>query len=619
MFDNQPFGFLKKNSEHVIATPEDFAAPLTKYFKTKAEFDIEVGKDFIKYVNKISSKGDECLVGLAHGQSPAGVYRYIYTHFKEIQYPQKLKFTATNSHLKRQRDLKGVFNATEFLKSLIEENLIAKDQIIGKRYNRENLQDYADNYNEIMSAYLTQQKKVGFDYVFTASDPGGKVAAITRKSSAFASQEIMVVVDDRKEEELTVTPHFLMQSKHIAFLATKSDKRRALAWLYARWGRKDESPSFLRFVDDVEKRVTVYVDDQALTWPQIEIIRKTEFGDSSIKIDTGVRYNEDAVRKLPVVLMVHGFLGLNSYDGLLTAISSRKYIAAAMHYGTIPDALPPKLYSQHVMKNIDYAIQYFGKKGHPVYLFDHSMGNVYFKMMNQKFQELEGVKNYLRGRIGANPFFGEEAKHAFIGFLDLVIIPSFSIVKNPVEKSGLMLLRNMILPLMPKWEVRRQGIQWTKMAIGRNSIMSTELWDAIKIQILQMMSGMDSVPALNRIPIEQALSRLPAKIFVIQIFSALIESKNIDWKQGLKNMEKHNIKILILKSERDGVAKYDPKYYNSPTVKVMGVTNFREKDLFREHLYHMVEPIKTTQIIDEFIREVEAQYQPKPSLQTHAQ
>jgi hypothetical protein len=270
------------------------------------------------------------------------------------------------------------------------------------------------------------------------------------------------------------------------------------------------------------------------------------------------------------------------------------------------------------MKNIDYAIQYFGKKGHPVYLFDHSMGNVYFKMMNQRFQELEGVNTYLRGRIGANPFFGEEAKHAFIGFLDLVIIPSFSIVKNPVEKSGLLLLRNAILPLMPKWEVRRQGIQWTKMAIGRNSIMSPQLWDAIKIQVLQMMSGMDSVPALNRIPIEQALSRLPAKIFAIQIYSALIESKKMDWKQGLENIEKHNIKILILKSERDGVAKYDPKYYNNPAVKVMGVTNFREKDLFREHLYHMVEPIKTTQIIDDFIKEVEAEYQNKTILQEQA-
>ena len=116
MFDNQPFGFFKKHKETIIETPNDFAAPLTKYFKTKTEFDNEVGKDFIKYANTVTKNGQDCLVGLAHGQSPAGAYEYIFAHFKEIKYPNRLKFTATNSHLKRQRDLKGVFNATEFLK-----------------------------------------------------------------------------------------------------------------------------------------------------------------------------------------------------------------------------------------------------------------------------------------------------------------------------------------------------------------------------------------------------------------------------------------------------------------------------------------------------------------------
>ncbi len=227
--------------------------------------------------------------------------------------------------------------------------------------------------------------------------------------------------------------------------------------------------------------------------------------------------------------------------------------------------------------------------------------------MNQNFENLKGVNQYLKGRIGANPFFGSEAKHAFLGFLDTVIIPSFSLGKNPVEKSTLIFLRNVVVPLMPKWEVRRQGIAWTRMAIGRNSIMSDQLWDLIKQQILILMTGLDSVPALNRIPIERALSRLPAKIFAIQIHSALIASKKLNWKKGLKNFEKHDIRIMILKSEKDGIAKYSHKYYDHVKVKVIGVTNFKEKDFFREHLYHMVEPVKTVQIIDDFVSEIEAE------------
>lgn len=606
----QPFGFLNKKEKGETLTPiQSYAVPKTKYYKTKAEFDIAVGNDFIFKVNTAIPSGADFLVGLAHGQSPAGAYQFIYEHFHKIQHPGKLRFTATNSHLKRQRDLKNVFNATEFLKKLLEEKLITKDQIIGRRYNRDKMQDYADDYNELFSNYLKKANKTGFDYVFAASDSRGRVAAITRKSSAFKSKEIMVVVNDRKQEELTITPHFLLKSKHIAFLSTKADKRRALAWLYAKFGAENESPSFLRYIEDVENRVTVYVDDQALTWPQIEIVRKGTYGDSVIKIDTGVRYNEKAKRKLPVILMVHGFLGLNSFDGLLTSISSRKYISAAMHYGTIPNDLPPKLYSEHVVNNIDFAIQYFGERGHSVYLFDHSMGNIYFKMMNEKYDKLKGVNQYLKGRIGANPFFGSEAKHAFLGFLDLVIIPSFSLGKNPVEKSSLLFFRNFVIPLMPKWEVRRQGIAWTKMAIGRNSIMSDQLWDNIKQQILLLMTGLDSVPALNRIPIERALSRLPAKIFAIQIHSALYASKELNWKKGLKNFEKHNIKVLILKSEKDGIAKYAHKYYNHSKIEVVGVTNFREKDLFREHLYHMVNPIKTMKIIDDFVKECESEQQ----------
>ncbi|MEZ5023216.1 MAG: hypothetical protein R2728_08160 [Chitinophagales bacterium] len=394
----------------------NYPTPTTRYFKTREEFDIAVGRDFITHANLITKQGQEFFVGLAHGQSPAGAYQYILDYFHEIKHPHLLKFTATNSHLKRQRDLKDVFNATEFLKALIQKEYIAKEQVLGKRYNREKMQDYADTYNFDLAKYLEKTNKEGFDYVFTASDSRGRVAAIARKSTAFDSEEIMVVVSERREEELTITPHFLKKSKRIAFLATKADKRRPLAWLYSRWGSPDESPSFLRYVEDVAIKMTVFVDDAALTWPQIEIFRPSKYGGSTIRIDLATTYNEDAKRKLPVVLLIHGFLGLNSFDGLLTSLPSRKYIGAAMHYGTIPDDLPPKSYSKHISKNIDAAVGFFGSKGHPVYIFDHSMGNIYFLLADLEFDNLPNVQKYLKGRIGANPFFGNEAKHALKGF-----------------------------------------------------------------------------------------------------------------------------------------------------------------------------------------------------------
>ena len=154
---------------------------------------------------------------------------------------------------------------------------------------------------------------------------------------------------------------------------------------------------FLRFIDDVENRMTVFVDDEALTWPQIEVQRKTRYGTSTIRVDLGKAYNENAKRKLPVVLLIHGFLGLNSYDGLLAAIPSHQYIAAAMHYGSIPNNLPISDYSKHIVRNIDAVVSFFGSNGHPVYIFDHSMGNIYFLMIDQAFNELKGIKKYLRG------------------------------------------------------------------------------------------------------------------------------------------------------------------------------------------------------------------------------
>jgi alpha-mannosidase len=119
------------------------------------------------------------------------------------------------------------------------------------------------------------------------------------------------------------------------------------------------------------------------------------------------------------------------------------------------------------------------------------------------------------------------------------------------------------------------------------------------------MSKMDSLPHLNRIPIENALNRLPAKVFAIQTHSALEQSMAFDKQEGLVNMSKHNIAVAIIKSERDGVAKYVSRIYNHSSIKVIDITNHEEKDLFREHLYHMVNPQHTVEIIDEFITESE--------------
>ena len=62
---------------------------------------------------------------------------------------------------------------------------------------------------------------------------------------------------------------------------------------------------------NVEKRLHVYIDDKALTWPQIELNRETPYGDTRIKIDIPKPYSYFAKSKKPVILLVHGFLGLN--------------------------------------------------------------------------------------------------------------------------------------------------------------------------------------------------------------------------------------------------------------------------------------------------------------------
>lgn len=581
-------------------TPDQL--PESRYFKTREQFDLGVAQDFLKKAAKATANNEIFIVGLAHGRSPAGAYAHIVANFTDIRNAHLLRFTFTNSPLPRQREVKDMMDARAFLRTLLRKKLISNEQVLGRDLDRANMAAFPQQFNPMLQTLLNDTGKDGLDYVFVASDPTGRIAAISRNSEAFNSDAITVVVDESHGPEVTFTPSFLLRSKRIAFLATKSDKRRPLAWLYARWGKADQSPSFIRFADDVRNRVTVFVDDKALTWPQVLVHRETPYGTSTIRIDTAKTYREGAKEKLPVVVLIHGFMGLNSFDGLLTAIPSNKYIAAAMHYGSIPSDLPPSQYSHHIVSNIDAVVAYFGERGHPVYIFDHSMGNIYFMMMDRALDHLPGISQYLCGRIGANPFFGEEAKHALLGFLDNVILPSG---QNPIERAMFLAART-VIPWDSKKGVRRRAISLSEWLIERDSNIRERVWTAVKARILYLMTSIGSLPDLNRIPVQNALNRLPAKVFAIQVHSALEESMIFDRQEGLVHFPQRGLPILILKSERDSVAKFVARFYEGQNeVEIIDVTNPNERDLFREHLYHMVNPLRTVKIIDRFIKMAE--------------
>ncbi|MGH1338636.1 MAG: 6-phosphogluconolactonase [Aureispira sp.] len=607
MTKNKSFEFKPLFSSQKINKNAPYQVPKTRYFRTPEAFDKAVGQDFIDYANKITEQGQKFLVGLAHGQSPAGAYEYIFEHYHEIKNSSLIRFTFTNSKLMRQRGLEGVMDAQRLLTKMLRRSMINKDQILGRSLNREDIESYAEGFNNNLKTYLEKNKKQGFDYVFLSFDPKGKVAGVSRNSIAFDSNEPVVIVEDHDsgELEITGTPTFLSKAKRIAFLATKSDKRRPLAWLYHRLGKANESPSFLRYIDRVGDRMTVFIDDRALTWPQVEVERPTPYGVSTIRLDVAKPYKESEEDKRPVILLIHGFLGLNSFDGILAALPTSKYIGAAMHYGSIPHDLPFKLYSQHVVKNINAVVQHFGEQGHPVYIFDHSMGNTYFMLMDRDYDKLPGIKNYLCGRIGANPFFPEHAKHANIGFLDSVLLPAVKFRNNIGGKTMLYTLRR-LLPFDTRKGVRRRGLVFTEWLIHKKSNVRERLWIVAKESIMRIMRNLDSLPHLDRIPIERALNRLPAKLFAIQVHAALRESIGHDGQKSLANMAKHRVPILILKSKKDAIAKFVPHLHKTANVNVIDVTNMEETDLFREHLYHMVNPRKATKIICQFVDSNEA-------------
>lgn len=577
-----------------------YKAPRTHYCLTKVEFNEAVGNDFINTANTETENGQPFLVGLSHGQSPAGVYQYILDHYDQIKRPDLINYTAINSKLKRQRGLQNIMDATSFLKELLATGKIEKNQIIGRSLDREDLVSYKNGLNRWLGGYLARHEKEGLDFVFLASDPNGLVAGITRYSKAFESDKFVVVVDDTSEPELTYTPYFLKKSKRIAFLATKSEKRRPLAWLYYRWGSANESPSFLRHIDDVENRMTVYIDDNALTWPQVTVRRRTIYGISTIRVDVARPFNPNRKKKLPVILMIHGFLGLNTFDGLLAFIPSHKYIAAAMHYGTIPNDLPPKKYSQFVMKNINHVVNFFGKQGHEVYILDHSIANNYMVMMNDKMDDLPGIKKYLKGRIAMNPFFGVEAKHASINFIDKVVLKSkLSMVDRTVFR-----IAEKVMESQTKKGVRVSGSVIFDWLVKTDSQIRNRIWRSIKNTVLNIVTDLETIPDLNKVPMEHTLNRLPFKIFVIQIRSMLFETKKLEHLERLEGYEKNKIPTLVLKSELDPIARFVPQFYeNTSNAAILDITNNDETDLFKEHLFYLIHPHTTINILESFIEE----------------
>lgn len=68
-----------------------------------------------------------------------------------------------------------------------------------------------------------------------------------------------------------------------------------------------------------------------------------------------------------------------------------------------------------------------------------------------------------------------------------------------------------IIPLDSKSGVRKRGIGLSERLIKQESSSNSGVWKAIKDRIVYLMTNMDSLPHLNRIPIEKALNKVPSK------------------------------------------------------------------------------------------------------------
>ncbi|MCB0510642.1 MAG: hypothetical protein KDC82_07735, partial [Bacteroidetes bacterium] len=174
---------MKENQAQKSVAP--YISPDIRYYKTRKEFDIAVGEDFIQAANAFSKTGIRFLVGLSHGLSPSGAYQYILDNYSRLKKPELLRYTFVNSPLRRQRDLQDAMDARAFLNKLLEQGLLDEENILGSALVVRDIESYAVEFNERLIAYMERYEKTGLDYVFVATNPEGHVAGIERKSDIF--------------------------------------------------------------------------------------------------------------------------------------------------------------------------------------------------------------------------------------------------------------------------------------------------------------------------------------------------------------------------------------------------------------------------------------------------
>ena len=101
--------------------------------------------------------------------------------------------------------------------------------------------------------------------------------------------------------------------------------------------------------------------------------------------------------------------------------------------------------------------------------------------------------------------------------------------------------------------------------------------------------------------VQLASVRVVTEVALARAKLARLES----FRRNLSATIVQQIPILVIKSERDAVAKFDASIHQTDNIMVLDVTNPKETDLFREHLFHMAHPIKATKIISDFVDKIE--------------
>jgi hypothetical protein len=126
-----------------------YRSPQIKYQKSRKEFDIAVGEDFIQSANKFHSKKEErYLVGLSHGQSPSGAYTYILENYSRIKRPDLIRYTFINTPSKRLSKSINYLDANAFLHELQDRKLLEKENVLGSSLHVSNIEEYSVEFNK---------------------------------------------------------------------------------------------------------------------------------------------------------------------------------------------------------------------------------------------------------------------------------------------------------------------------------------------------------------------------------------------------------------------------------------------------------------------------------------